>query len=555
MTVKKILELYDEISIDEEISCDVYLFTLYGKQFLFIGPSKKDLSSRSIVYLYNDEGLDFPHIMLQEKEILNSQGLPEGKYRWVCLYEQESIVNTIVPYEDKITDAVDRLIELLSMNDAEKEREFQKEFMFYWNWESIKDNKFIVYLTQENEFAEMETYYGKKCVRIIEKGLRLSDIDNRDKDKRRWVHHVENDAYFLPIFDSREIIPPHRGYKWTAQDIKNIVYAKQVEHISGETFQKLKNTFPKMQNVILAFGMKTGKSNIVFAFRMKCNNAVGHSLLEKILNDIVAVEPLCTTRKDYLYLNEQIGNDTELLREKVLVIGAGSLGSYIPFELVKNGASNIKIYDGDKLEDENILRWAYGGLANGSNKAKSIALLLNILHPEVNVEASDKNINEATLVEEASKSDLIIFTIGSSDAQLKFNRALKDAGCSIPVIYVWLEAGGVYSHILVVDYRKKGCFECLYTDESGNPVNNRAEKNTDVEVEAGIIKNGCGGTRAAYGTAILLRTTAVLLDTIQKILMKKITSNTLIDISPTNVNISDTIFPLEACNCCGDKGK
>lgn len=555
MTVREILESYDEIAIDKEIIDGVFLFTLSGKQFLFIAPFEDEPASKSTVYLFNGDGLDFPHIMLQEETFPDIKDLPDGKYRWVCLYEQESIVNTIVPYEDKVIDAVDRLLELLSMNEIEKEREFQKEFMFYWNSSSIGQNKFTVYLTQESTFAEMEAYFGTKNVRIIEQGLRLSDIDSRDKDERKWAHHVESDVYFIPISDSRYILPPHRGYSWTSQDIKNIIYSQQVEHISVDTFQRIKNTIPKTLNVILVFGMKSEMSNVVFAVRLKCNNTVGHSLLEKVLEDIAAVEPLFTNRKDYLYLSEQIGNDIGLLKKKVLVVGAGSLGSYVVFELVKNGASRIKIYDGDELEEENVLRWAFGGIGKGSNKATTISLLLNLLHPEISVEAVNKNIDEKTLVEEASQVDLIIFTVGSSDEQLKFNRALKFACCSIPVVYVWLEAGGIYSHILIVDYQKTGCFKCLYTDENGNQVNNRASKNSDAVIETAIIRNGCGGTRAAYGTAILLRTTAALLDAIQKIQMKKITESVLIDVSPDNISISDTKFPLEACNCCGDRNR
>ena len=64
---------------------------------------------------------------------------------------------------------------------------------------------------------------------------------------------------------------------------------------------------------------------------------------------------------------------------------------------------------------------------------------------------------------------------------------------------------------------------------------------------------GCGGTRAAYGTAILLRTTSVLLEIIGKILANKIKQSMLIDISPNNVSISDTKFPEEECDCCGHR--
>lgn len=553
MTVKEILEMYEEITVDQQVFDDVLFFTMFEKQFLFLGPSEDDPASKASIYLFNDELLDHPHIMLRDTSFTDIKAFPEGTYRWVCLYEQDSIVNTLVSYEDKIYDCVDRLIELMSMNQADKEREFQKEFMYYWNSESCGSKRISVYLTDEVCFSEMDAFHGVNNIRLIEQGLALSDIDKRDKGERKWTHHLENDVYHIPIIDSRGILPPHRGYRWTLNDVQNIVYGKQIEHISEDSFQKLKTIIPKRHELILLFSMKTEQSNVAFALKVRCKSIAGRTLLDKILSDITAVEPLRTERKDYRYMCEQIGNDTGLMKKKILLVGAGSLGSYIALELTKNGAQDIKIYDGDILMEENILRWAYGGIGKGSNKATTMQLLLNLLHPEIRIEGEAKNIDAKSLIEEIPKRDMIIFTIGNSDEQLKFNAILKKANCSIPVLYVWLEEGGVFSHILFLNYQNQGCLECLYTDSSGTYTNNRARKNTDLAQESGMIRNGCGGTRAAYGTAVLLRTTAALLDTIRDINNRRIMKNMLIDIAPDRISISDTEFPMEACNCCGNK--
>ncbi len=555
MNVIEILETYDEISIGRQIIEGAVFFTMFEKQFLFLAPSENDPASRAAIYLYNDELSDYPHVMLRETSFADVKGFPEGVYRWVCLYEHESIVHTLVSYEDKIYDCIDRLIELLSMGSADKEKEFQKEYMYYWNSESVGSRRFTVYLDNEYQFAEMDVFYGSKEARIIERGLILSDIDDREKSERKWTHHTENDVYYIPIVDSRGILPPHRGLQWTAKEIQNVVYGKQIEHISSDSFQQLKLRVPRMQDLILVFGMITEQSNATFALRVKCRNSTGHSVLDRLLYDVVAVEPLFTERKDYKYLCDQIGNSTELLGKRILLVGTGSLGSYVALELAKNGAKNIKVYDGDDLEDENILRWAYGGIGKKSKKAITTQFLIKLLHPQINVEAVTNNINAESLVDELADKDMIIFTIGNSDEQLKFNAALKKAGCSIPVLYVWLEEGGIFSHILFVNYQGQGCFECLYTDFYGNHVNNRARKNDDLTTKNGIIRNGCGGTRAAYGTAVLLRTTAALLDTIRDVNDQKIMKTTLIDIAPDNISISDTEFPVEVCNCCGDKVK
>lgn len=551
MTAKDILESFNEINNVNQLREDIISFTLYDKKFVIILPSRKDPSSKASIFLYNDELFDFPHVMLRDIKFDDGKYLPKGEYRWVCLYEQESIVNSILSYEDKIVDCIDRLKELLCMNSVEIEREFKKEFMFYWNSKAVGNDKYFVYLRNEVTYSELDEYCNNNNIRLIEHGLTLSDLNNRKKEKNIWIHHLECEIFYIPIIDSRGILPPHRGYDWTKKDVQNIIYSKQISHIDDKTFNKLKSHHLKRQTVILVFGMKNGYSNLTFAVKVKFNNHTRHALLEKILYDIVSVEPLATERKDYLYLSNQIGNEVGLINKKILLIGVGSLGSYVAFELVKNGAIHIDIYDGDNFEDVNVLRWAYGGIGKGLNKALAIKALLNMLHPEIKVEAHDANINTDLLIKTLTNVDMIVITIGNSDEQLKFNRALKEAGCSIPVFYVWLEEGGVNSHILYVNYQLPGCFECLYTDNDGNFVNNRARKNTFTISDAGIIKNGCGGTRAAYGTAIILRTTAALLDVIRDSTRHQNERSTLLDLTPNSICISDTQLQMEACNCCG----
>ena len=126
MTAKEILETYDEITIGQQVFDDVLFFTLFEKQFLFWAPSIEDPASQASIYLYNDQFLDFPHVMLRAANITDGKIIPNGTYRWVCLFEHNSIVNSLVSYEDKIFDTIDRLIELLSMNQVDREREFQK---------------------------------------------------------------------------------------------------------------------------------------------------------------------------------------------------------------------------------------------------------------------------------------------------------------------------------------------------------------------------------------------------------------------------------------------
>lgn len=276
-------------------------------------------------------------------------------------------------------------------------------------------------------------------------------------------------------------------------------------------------------------------------------------MLNKLKQEIVDVVPILSKRTDYYYLCKQIGNEITLLDKKVLLIGAGSLGSYIARELVKTGVRSLTVYDKEPLEEENLLRHTIGDLWVDCSKVFGLKCELECIHPEIHINAVEKNIDKNLLVAEMKKADLILFAVGSSTVQWEMNKVLKEQKCNAKVIYTWLEAGGENSHILSIDYNKQGCFQCLFTDEQGCLINNKANNVSEIDVEAYKIRNGCGGTRVAYGNTVLLRTTAVLLDVIKKNFERAESTNNLINITPTDViDVKDT-FVERKCRCCGDE--
>ncbi len=99
------------------------------------------------------------------------------------------------------------------------------------------------------------------------------------------------------------------------------------------------------------------------------------------------------------------------------------------------------------------------------------------------VDSHNENIDREKLSEEMVSADYIIFTIGSSDTQLRFNRVLREDRCKAKVLFAWIEAGGEYSHVLRIDYTVPGCYECLFTDDAGNLVNNQSNVAEDTVIE------------------------------------------------------------------------
>ena len=459
----KILQVFVNYS---QIIVDVYTeekveFTAYDKKFAMFIPN--DPTHGVFVYIRSsDAKCDVPHVL--ESTIK----LGDEQYQFVCLSEYGSQVNMLLNLEDKVQICLDKLIQLFSLSSKEKIGEYQKEFMVYWNRYSHSRSSYSVYLEATDIFQNMNIYVHDSNVRLVGKGVNFNDLTQKGKDKKHiWIERLEYEAYYIPITNVEGIKPPNAVHQWNKVDVINIVANYQIDHISKKTFRMLEQTKPKMQNVILVFGMKVGGSVITFAMKVRFNNLRMRSLLERIQEDMVNVESLVTIRKDYAHMSLMIGNDLDLLNKSITVIGAGSLGSYVVDELAKNGARNIHVYDGDKLYSENVLRWNESYKLIGYNKANLMKFKIESIHPQVHALAYDRYLSDEDLRAEINNRDMLIFTIGSSDSQLHYNRLLKKLKCSVPVIYCWLEAGGEYSHILVVNYQGHGCYECLYTNEDG----------------------------------------------------------------------------------------
>lgn len=548
--VSKILDSYKEITITGEQESIVF-FELKGKEYGCWYPEIDQDVSSPFILVKNDVEYDYPHIL--PTSILIDEKF-RNKYRYICLKENDSTIDFLQSIEEKLIDTIERLLHLLSLSDIEREEEFQKEFLFYWNDVADQSGISRVYLKQNREFQKLNSYRSNDGkIRFVAHGISLNDQNTKIDGEKKWKHLPELPVFYIPITDKRRILPPTRDRKWTAEDILMIVCGKQFNRISHDSYIKLGQEKVKTKHVGLVFEMENNGSYIDFTAIVQFESTRNDTLLNKLKQEIMGVMPIMSRRVDYYHLCRQIGNETELLNKKVLLVGAGSLGSYVAKELVKAGVKELTIYDSDTLVEENLLRHAVDGFGVGYSKTVGLKCELERIHPEIHINAVKENLDKFSIIAEMTKVDLILFTVGSSTTQWELNKVLKAEKCKTKVVYAWLEAGGENSHILSVNYDKKGCFECLYTDENGSLTNNKANYTSEEDLDDYKIRNGCGGTRVAYGNAILLRTTSVLLDVVRDLFENLDSPNRLIDITPVVVYDKGNSFIERRCRCCGDE--
>ena len=534
----KVIATFSEIEIINHDEGSIVL-EIAGTQFCLWMSGCEDSSKMPFVTVVNNNE-KFPHFMVRETEFGGK------KHRAVCLYEAGSMVFSLFSLEEKIEFIIKQLLKLLFLPQTIIEQEFQKEFLYYWNSVATNNYRIDLFLKSSDKFQWLDIYQKdrSKTKRIIS-----SEAITNDNDKFKYKEKTA--ALHIPIEDIRGIIPPTKNKMWTIHDVLNILDNKEYARISFEAYTELFHKSYSFKSIVLIFEMKP--NGIAFCCELNFKNPGTAKLINKIKHQVESINSLRVKRCDFSYLNAQIGNDLNLIGKNVAVIGVGSLGSYIAKEIVKIGIKDITLIDDDVMNYENLMRHQLSFGFSNVSKVQSMKFELEWIHPEIQVEAINKKVSTNNLNEIVTEIfDLVIFAVGSSDVQLECNKALKKLHYKRPVLFCWLEGNGQNSHVLGIDYSKNGCYQCLFTDGIGKMVNNKANTTSGIDYENYILRNGCGGTRMAYGNGILLQTTSMIVMAIKKVLSGEFNENFLIDNIENTITIKNNWFYERNCQICNE---
>ena len=150
----------------------------------------------------------------------------------------------------------------------------------------------------------------------------------------------------------------------------------------------------------------------------------------------------------------------KLKKAKVLVAGAGGLGSVILTYLAVVGVGRIKIIDGDKVELSNLNRQVlHTDRDIGRDKVDSAKEKLELLNPDIKVEAIKELITENNVFDLVGDYP-IVDAMDNLPTRLLLNRvAVKK---NLPLFH-----GAVYGfegRATTVIPGKTSCLKCLYQD-------------------------------------------------------------------------------------------
>lgn len=165
----------------------------------------------------------------------------------------------------------------------------------------------------------------------------------------------------------------------------------------------------------------------------------------------------------------EIGIDRQqkLLDARVLVIGAGGLGSPVAMYLAASGVGHLTLVDPDKVDLTNLQRQIIHTTKTiGWLKVESAAQQLEALNPEVKVATIPRRLEGEELLTEVQRADLVIDGSDNFPTRFAVNAACVRARKPLISGAVTRFEGQVT--VFRNDSPDSPCYRCLY-EEGGEP--------------------------------------------------------------------------------------
>lgn len=160
----------------------------------------------------------------------------------------------------------------------------------------------------------------------------------------------------------------------------------------------------------------------------------------------------------------------KLLAARVLIVGAGGLGSPAAMYLAAGGVGHITIYDNDEVDLSNLQRQiAHHTDDVGIDKVISTHNTLKQLNPDVEVTAVKQRLQGGQLDEEVNKADVVLDCSDNFGTRFAINKACVNFQKPL-VSGAAIRFEGQVS-VFTQGFNDSPCYNCLYKDEGDENLN------------------------------------------------------------------------------------
>lgn len=187
----------------------------------------------------------------------------------------------------------------------------------------------------------------------------------------------------------------------------------------------------------------------------------------------------------------------KLLNSRVLVIGAGGLGSPVLMYLAAAGVGTIGVIDDDVVDLSNLQRQiVHGSDAVGLPKVESAARTLKSINPDVNVIPIRGRIGPDNALDIIKDYDLVADGCDNFATRFLVNDACYFSGVPLVSAAILRFDGQVYTFKAHEDGEDKPCYRCLFREPP-------PPGQIPTCAEAGVLGALCGTVGSLQTTEIL----------------------------------------------------
>jgi len=158
-----------------------------------------------------------------------------------------------------------------------------------------------------------------------------------------------------------------------------------------------------------------------------------------------------------------VAGQEKLLASRVLIVGAGGLGSPAAMYLAAAGVGHLVIADHDRVELSNLQRQLlHRDCDIGRPKAESARATLRALNPDIAITPIEGRLQGAQLIAQVSNADVVLDCSDNFDTRFAINAACVRQ--QVPLVSG--AAIRLQGQIAVFDAGKADspCYHCLYRD-------------------------------------------------------------------------------------------
>lgn len=311
-------------------------------------------------------------------------------------------------------------------------------------------------------------------------------IDEQELADHKHTENLENTEFVLNIFlgnlcllkriinnikFSPAIISIHENWKITLQTFTCLEDLNLfAETLSDKSFdEEPDRNFPEKLNTVAA--SVSGALCSIEAVRLCLN--IGEAQKKPLYFDIMSMEVNSSENEKInfylkkLYENNHsiTSNDAKKLSgSKVLIVGAGGLGSPAAFSLAMAGVGTIGLIDYDNVEISNLNRQILHTVSRiGMPKVESAKMFLKNINPDLEINSYNMPLNADNVTELIKDYDVVISGVDNIQARYLINDACYFA--KKPMIEAGvLRFNGINTTIIPDEGH---CYRCIYMNETG----------------------------------------------------------------------------------------